>query len=227
MSNPFTYVILKKLAVLPTPLFVKLRLSANQIRLFRFVLAFLAAFVIITGNLIGGISLWIFSRIIDYVNINIARLTRGASLDTTRAFRCLQEFFCDKFADGMIDIASECFLKLALSYVAFTFQNYPLMWIGIIDTAITPFHNLIFDRYSAYARWINKEKALNINPYIRGTICLKFMNLLADIKFLSLIIVCAFFLAAWAYFLVDIFIAAIYIYTHIRASYKYMNVKNE
>lgn len=217
-DSPFFAFIFRKVSFPLTPLFIMLRISANNTTYIRFIGSIFAAVIITNGSqtaLAIGIVMFFLLRISDYVDGNIARLMNTQS-------------FYGKFVDGLLDIISACFLRLALSYVALAqFQDHPLMWAGVISATIAPFHHFIFDRYSAFARWINKEKNLDIKPYIRRTIFLRFINLMYDIEYLSLII-CVFFfsLGAWIYFLMDIFVAAIYIYSHLRASYKFMRVDN-
>jgi phosphatidylglycerophosphate synthase len=218
-NSPVFIVIFRQISYLLTPLFVMLNISANGVTCIHFVGSLIAVFIITLGSQVAlaiGISLFFFFCIIDCVDGNIARLKNQTS-------------FYGRFIDGIVDTNATCFLHLALSYVVFTqFQNYPLMWVGIISVIAVSFHNFIFDRYSAYIRWMNKEKSLNVTPYIRRTMSLRFINLMSDVQYLLLIILAIHFVSfiLWLFFLINIYIASIYLFGHIMAAYKFMKVQN-
>lgn len=207
----------RELSFFITPVFLKCAISANTASYISFSIGVCSALIICFGYpyaIFLGILLFFLSETIDRVDGNISRI-KGTST------------FYGKFIDGFFGIVTLTLLRLALCFHVYLFSySILLFWIGVIAVVLTPFHHLIFDRYSAYARWINEEKQLNIKPYIRKNDMVFLLNVFVDLQYIALI-VALFNLTSglYVYFLINIILSNIYIFKHLRAVYKNMNVK--
>ncbi len=132
-----------------TPVFLALRLSADAVTFLGLMFSVLSAFAICIGtqqSFVMGLILYGFTILCDHIDGRVAR-ARGTST------------FFGKFYDGLSDIAKISIVRFALVYKIF--NHYPtshLIWVSVACFVLTPWHVFIFDRYSAYARWINEEK---------------------------------------------------------------------
>ena len=185
-----TETIFKIIGVYVTPLFIYLKCSANITTVIALIVGLSAG---ITHMIFGYesyhicISLYLLSVLIDYCDGNIARLTNTPS-------------FFGRFIDGLFDILVIGFLQISIFYNIFTdytsykdihdFFNYDVVFIvAIISIFSTPIQHLIYDRYSAFIRWINAEHGIDLKPSLRYEISFKIINLLDDICLVCLILV--------------------------------------
>src|SRR3989338_4115837 len=192
LPTPVSYKIFRVISYYIVPIFLKLKISANAITFFSLVLSILSALAIISGStqgFIAGILLYFAAIICDYIDGGVARATNTTT-------------FFGKFYDGLVGIAAVCIIRLALVYLVFTkYQVNALIWAGMFCLVLTPWQHFIFDRYSAYARWINTDKKLNIAPYIRRNFSPKIANVVEDLE-LPLLILSLFLFSPgmWIYF---------------------------
>jgi len=211
----------RQLSFFLTPFFIIGHFSPNTISVFGLLIGLISAGLIAFGsnNLFPlGILLYFFGIIVDYCDGNVARITQRST-------------FFGRFIDGVIDIILLCAIRLALvSVVLYKIQNEGLMWIGITCAVLTPFHHLYFDRYSAFARWINQETKTNIKPYIKSHIFPRANNILLDLQFLCLLLMSLmiennnFIYLCSLYFLINITMGVFYIIIHTIYSYNNMKV---
>lgn len=200
-----------------TPVFLTMRLSADAITFLGLVFGVLSAFAICSGthqSFMIGLILYGFAILCDHVDGKVA-FARGTAT------------FFGKFYDGLVDIAELSIVRFALAYKILNYYpDRPLAWASIACFVLTPWHHFIFDRYSAYARWINEEKNTDIKPYIRKNFCLKLASIGEDSERLFLGLSVFFFIAGmWVYFIVNITLAVFYIFYHFHNAYIYMKVK--
>ena len=218
--------IFKILSIYVTPIFVYLRCSANITTLIALIVGLSAsAFHIIFGYQIYHICFLLFflSVIIDYCDGNIARLTNTPS-------------FFGRFIDGLFDIIVIGFFQISLLYSVINhsevYTDDLLVLINFDFTLIlmmvslffTPIQHLIYDRYSAYIRWLNFEHDTKLYPTLRNEISFKPINLLDNIGFICLVlgtISINFFII---YFIINLFLSIYLIMIHILFSKKYMSV---
>ena len=218
--------VFKTLSIYVTPIFVFLRCSANITTLIALIVGLSASvFHVIFGYQIYHICflLYFLSVIIDYCDGNIARLTNTPS-------------FFGRFIDGLFDIIVIGFFQISLLYTVINHSEIYtvdlLVLINIDFTLIlmmvsifsTPIQHLIYDRYSAYIRWLNFEHDTKLHPTLRNEISFRPINLLDDIGFLCLLlgtISSNFFII---YFIINLFLSIYLIIVHILFSRKYMSV---
>ena len=205
---PISHRIFRWLSFPLTPLFVLIKVSADAVTYLSFIVGLIGAIFIAFGSpqsFVIGLSLFYVAMIMDFVDGDVARITKTA---------CLH----GKYLDGIIDIGNLCALRLALAYSALGSQREELMWAGVVCAVVTPFHILIYDRYSAFARWINEEENSNIKPYIRrdNKVLLFCLNMVEDLQHVFLILsIFSFSLGVWLYFLCNIFTGTITVCYHV------------
>ena len=68
--------------------------------------------------------------------------------------------------DGLFDIVVLISVQAALIYILIMDESIStgpgVLIISLISLASTPIQHLIYDRYSAYARWISEEHARGV-----------------------------------------------------------------
>lgn len=206
------------LAHYATPFFLAMRMSADAITFAGLAFSALSAFAICIGtrqSFMMGLILYGIAVLCDHVDGKVA-FARGTIT------------FFGKFYDGLVDVAELSIIRFALVYKIINYYPAgPLLWVSIACLVLTPWHHFIFDRYSAYARWINEEKNTDIKPYIRRNFCLKLASIGEDLERLFLMLSLFFFTAGmWVYFMVNIVLAVFYIFYHFHSASIYMKVKN-
>jgi len=200
-----------------TPFFLKLNISANVATYFSGGIGVLAALLICWGTrqyLIIGLWFYLFSYLIDFVDGNIARVTGTAT-------------FFGKFIDGYVDIITQTALRLSLAFFVFVNNGPPyLIWIGVLSAILSPYQHLMYDRYSAFARWITEDTNVQLEPYIRNKIPLILINMMVDLQFVSIFIMMFnLYMGLIVYFTVGVIESIFLITAHLFAASKYMRVE--
>ena len=220
-----TETIFKIIGVYVTPLFIYLKCSANITTVIALIVGLSAG---ITHMIFGYesyhicISLYLPSVLIDYCDGNIARLTNTPS-------------FFGRFIDGLFDILVIGFLQISILYNIFTdytsykdihdFFNYDVVFIvAIISIFSTPIQHLIYDRYSAFIRWINAEHGIDLKPSLRYEISFKIINLLDDICLVCLIFSLFWTQLFFVYFIINLFLSFYLIVIHVFFAGKNMKI---
>jgi len=206
--------IFRELGYYISPLFMIINVSANKITVLGLILGLFAAALIWNGYLFLGVLFLFVEVILDHVDGTIARV-RGEST------------FFGRFMDGFCGIIVSTFTKLSLSgFVVSIYGFNSLAWLGIITTVLTPMHYLFYDRYSAFARWINEEhKNIHIKPYLRGEMPAYF-NKLNDIQLILLFALPLFYhfnvdqLCISIYFLLNFYLALHTLFVYSFSAYK-------
>jgi len=215
--------LLRIIAWYVTPIFYYLRCSPNLISVIAlFVGLYASLLIFIYGlNYIGyGVSLYLLSIIIDHCDGNIARLKN------------IPTFF-GRFMDGLFDIIVLGIFQSSILYAFISepeelsdiIHNYndPLLILFIISIFFTPIQHLIYDRYSAYTRWIKEEHSLVIQPTLRREISFVFIDFIND-SLLILLLILPFYLDIIViYFLVNLLASIYIVLLHLFFSKKYMS----
>ncbi len=201
------------------PIILKLKLSLNDISLIRIALVISCVLFTIFGGLEGwriGFLLFFIANILDYVDGRVARATSKGT-------------YFGHFIDGLIDIASETMIRFALAWgIYHQFGFTPLFWLGILSMMLTSFHIFLYDRYSAFARWISSTNNMNISPVLQRKGLLKPQNVMWDLEWLSLFFSLAFFVQAiWIYFILSLIHQVFFITYIINGAHDNMRVPNE
>tara|TARA_Y100000590_G_scaffold468563_3_gene651738 strand:+ start:4562 stop:5311 length:750 start_codon:yes stop_codon:yes gene_type:complete len=210
----------RKISFFVTPFFIKLCISPNIISGIGLVLGLMgSSLIFFTTDFSIRLSFAFFfiASVIDFVDGNVARMTNKSS-------------FYGRFIDGIIDIIILSIYRFALCYyiVANIGVNF-LFWVGVTACIITPFHHLIYDRFSSYARWSNEENDTNILPYIRRKVSAKAAFFLVDLQLLIFFLIPFFISSSLIEFLFLVYFITIIlsgfhaIFSHIIYSYKTMN----
>ena len=93
----------------------------------------------------------------------------------------------------------------------------------IISIFSTPIQHLIYDRYSAYTRWIKEDHSLTIQPTLRREISFTYIDAINDIQLILLIIMPFYLDLMIIYFAINL-LASFYItLLHLYFSKKYMS----
>ena len=210
-----------------TPVFYYLRFSPNLISVIAlFTGLYASSLIFINGSdYVGyGVSMYILSIIIDHCDGNIARLKN------------IPTFF-GRFMDGLFDIIVIGIFQASLLYT-FIYEttefsgiidiySNPLIILFIISIFFTPIQHLIYDRYSAYTRWIMEELSLKIQPTLRREISFVFIDFINDIQLILLMILPFYLDIIVIYFLINL-LASLYIVSlHLYFSKKYMSTYAE
>ena len=218
--------VFKTLSIYITPIFYYLKCSANTTTLLALLVGLSAGII----HLLYGYQyyyicfiLYFFSVLIDYCDGNIARLTKTTS-------------FYGRFIDGLFDIFVLGLLQISILYVLLNNpkvldENYSIL-IGndlifiliMISVFLTPIQHLIYDRYSAYIRWINIEHNSDLHPTLRHEVSFKIINFFDDLCFLCLIFAIISIQFFIIYFLINLCLSIYLILLHIFYSKKNMTV---
>lgn len=215
----------KTLSIYITPIFIYLKCSANITTLIALMVGLSASVLhILYGYQAYYICflLYFLSVIIDYCDGNIARYNNTTS-------------FFGRFIDGLFDIIVIGFFQISLFYSIINLDaveniylvmltSYDVIFmLMIISIFLTPTQHLIYDRYSAFIRWLNSEHDTKLYPTLRYEISFKPINFLDDIGFLCLvlgILSIDFFII---YFIINLSLSIYIIIVHILFSRKYMS----
>lgn len=222
LSGSYEYLALR-VSFFITPLFIMWNISANAITLLMLLVGLVSAGFIATGGNIVlplGIFLFLFAQVLDATDGSVARMTQTST-------------FFGRFLDGVIDIIILCAIQLAfVRVILHQYHNETLMWVGIVSAVLTPFHHLYYDRYSAYARWINEENKMSIKPYIKRCLSPRLNWFLNDLHYTCLVVIAFLFLLNYwlweyillLYFLIHIGKGLFFISIHTKYAYNYMRV---
>ena len=220
-----TEAFLRIIAWYVTPIFYYTKCSPNTISYIALIIGLSSSLSIIYFGklfLLYGILIFIVSIIVDHCDGNIARL-----LD--------KPTFFGRFMDGLFDIIILVSVQAALIYI-FVTDIYPNIFfantnistatliISLLSLASTPIQHLIYDRYSAYARWISEEHHLKIYPTLRKEISFIFLDILNDLQIIFLIMAAFFDIFIFIYFIVNLITSIILIIFHLFFAHKNMNV---
>jgi phosphatidylglycerophosphate synthase len=213
-----TEAFLRVVAWYVTPFFYYTKCSANTVSVIALIIGLSSsAMIIFFGKefLLYGILIFILSIIVDHCDGNIARL-----LD--------KPTFFGRFMDGLFDIIVLVSVQASLIFILISdinsSNNTITLIIALLSLASTPIQHLIYDRYSAYARWISEEHNLKIAPTLRKEVSFKFIDVLNDFQIISLILIAFFDNFILIYFLVNLISSLILIVFHLKFAYKNMNV---
>jgi len=181
-NTPLHLVLCSKISYFITPFFLYFKFSANTVTLINFFLSILSILILLffPSYFIYSILIFILYRILDFVDGSIARFTSSGT-------------FFGKFIDGLSDIFFQSLFVLSLSFYYFNKnQDYRLLLLGCVASILTCFDTFIHDRYSAIARWMNKDLNKNIKPYIKedSYINFKIYLLFQDVIFFLVILLC-------------------------------------
>ena len=218
--------VFKTLSIYITPIFIYLKCSANITTLIALMVGLSASVL----HILYGYQIYYFcfllyflSVIIDYCDGNIARYNKTPS-------------FFGRFIDGLFDIIVIGFFQISLLYSIinldsvnsmhlFMLISYDAVFILMVASIfLTPIQHLIYDRYSAYIRWLNSEHGTNFYPTLRYEISFKPINFLEDAGFLCLILVMLSIHFFIIYFIINLFLSIYLIIVHILFARKYMSV---
>ena len=208
-----------------TPLFIYLKCSANITTVIALLVGLSAGIIYLLFGYESYyicISLYLLSILIDYCDGNIARLTNTPS-------------FFGRFIDGLFDILVIGFFQISIFYnIVSDYTSYEDIYalfnydtiLMIVTTSIflTPIQHLIYDRYSAFIRWINTEHGVDLKPTLRYEISFKIINLLDDICLLCLILGLFWVQLFIAYFIINLVLSFYLIAIHIFFADKYMKI---
>ena len=201
-----------------TPIFYYTKCSANIVSLIALLIGILSSFTLILFGkefIFYGILIFILSIIVDHCDGNIARLLNKPT-------------FFGRFMDGLFDIVVLISVQAALIYILIMDESIStgpgVLIISLISLASTPIQHLIYDRYSAYARWISEEHALTIAPTLRKEVSFAFVDVLNDLQIIFLLLMAFFDIFIFIYFLINLISSIILISFHLRYAHKYMNV---
>jgi phosphatidylglycerophosphate synthase len=215
-SVSFSELFFEVLAYCFTPICLQLKLTANMISFLCFLTGVISAYVIqlnTSWSLALGILLFALAILFDNLDGFVARATKTPS-------------FYGRFIDGWIDIVIRYLFNLALAYLIYQRMGIcPLFILAVAAFMLTPFCHFVFDRYSAYIRWINEAKNLKLQPYIRKNSFLMFISIVEDIRRAS--IVYAIFdlnIGLWIFLSFTVALQIYHIVTHLYASYTTMSV---
>ena len=213
-----TEALLRVVAWYVTPIFYYTKCSANMVSVIALIIGLSSSGMIIFFGkefLLYGILIFILSIIVDHCDGNIARL-----LD--------KPTFFGRFMDGLFDIIVLVSVQASLIFILISdinsSNNTITLIIALLSLASTPIQHLIYDRYSAYARWISEEHNLEIAPTLRKEVSFKFVDVLNDFQIISLILIAFFDNFILIYFLANLISSLILIVFHLKFAYKNMNV---
>jgi len=208
--------IFRELGYYLSPAFMILNVSANKITVLGLILGVIAGALIWYGYLFWGVLFLFVEVILDHVDGTIARVRGEAT-------------FYGRFMDGFCGIIVSTITKLSLSGLVVSMSGFNgIAWLGVIATILTPMHFLFYDRYAAYARWINEEhNGFNIKPYLRGEMPAYF-NKVNDLQMMLLFALPLFYyFSEYAYLFISIyFLLNIYLALHTLVVYSISAYKN-
>ena len=181
-NTPLHLLLFSKISYFVTPFFLYFKFSANSVTLINFFLSIVSVLILLffPNYFIYSILIFTLYRILDFVDGSIARFTSSGT-------------FFGKFVDGLSDIFFQSFFVLSLSFYHFNkYQDYRLLLLGAVASILTCIDTFIHDRYSAMARWANKDLNKNIKPYIKvnSYINFKIYLIFQDIIFFLIILLC-------------------------------------
>ncbi len=223
LSTTYEYLFLW-ISFFVVPIFVILRVPANMVTFLMLLTGVGAAVCIGYGSAVSmtlGILFYLVAQVLDASDGSVARITNTST-------------FYGRFLDGVVDMIILWALQLSLACVLYAnAHNRFFVWVSIVAVLLTPFHHLYFDRYSAYARWINEELGLNIKPYLKRTLSPKLNWFLNDLQYTCLIAIPVLFSLeniSWQYLLFVYYIVHIirgiyYIAVHTIQASKVMRVE--
>ena len=219
-KSSFSDLFFRRASFFITPFFIKMGISPNIISGYGFILGLIgSSLIFFTTNFSIRLAFFFFfaASVLDFVDGNVARMTNKSS-------------FYGRFIDGLIDIVILSLYRFALCFfIILNMGNNILFWIGVSACIVTPFHHLIYDRYSSYARWSNEENRTNILPYIRRKVSPRVTFFLADLQVFLFFLIPLFISSSmlefvlFAYFLTIIIAGFHAIFSHVVHSYKTMN----
>lgn len=198
-----------------TPIFLKLRISGNSITSFGLLFSVFAAAAIAFGWLITGLVFYAAAILCDHLDGRVARATNNAT-------------FFGRFYDGLANIFTYSLIRIGLIYLILNRHGLNSLAVtGLVSLALTPCYHFIYDRYSAFCRWINEEKKTNITPYIRKAFIVKIASISEDVERLSLILCLFLFLPGiWIYFVTGIIVSLSTISYHLYNAFINMRISN-
>ena len=96
-----------------------------------------------------------FVVLLDHVDGTVARSKGEAT-------------FYGRFIDGFFGIVIDSSIRLALSALVAQKNGLDIIvWLGITSSVLTPLHQLFYDRYSTFVRWIReKGHRIKTKPYL-------------------------------------------------------------
>jgi len=217
---PLFEILFRRTSFFITPFFLKLGFSPNLISGLGFMLGLISSAMIFSSTVTNvrlDMLVFFLAIVVDYSDGNVARVNNRTS-------------FYGQFIDGVIDIVILSAVRLALCrLIMVKIENDVLFWIGIISCILTPLHHLIYDRYSALARWSNEEHGTEIKPYIRKGVTPRITFLLFDFQFTLFFLIPLFINIPLLkhlltiYFLINIIEALYAVFCHVIYAYKNMN----
>ncbi|MDG2158610.1 MAG: CDP-alcohol phosphatidyltransferase family protein [Gammaproteobacteria bacterium] len=227
ITNIYTFdALLRFISYFVTPIFYYLKMSPNAVTYTSAIVGFgSAAIGIIYGieYIVLVILLFYLHLVIDYCDGNVARLLNKTS-------------FFGRFIDGLFNVLVVSGLQIALFVMisdplhAEHFKplaKIPILYIELIcliSIALYPVQHLIYDRYSAYIRWVNQEHRLDIFPSIKSAMSFKTIHLFDNLHYLTLILSIYNISFILLNFIINIILSFALIYFHIKYSYINMNV---
>ena len=226
ISNPYSLeALFKIIAIYLTPLFYYLKINANQLTWMHFITSASGAIVIIAlgyDYYAYGVTLYFLGVMMDFCDGSIARISNNAT-------------FYGRFLDGLLDVVKDIMIQSSLLVIIYNNSdiidnlfnepsNTYILALCVLAVGLTPIHHLIYDRYSALARWANEENSINIFPTLRYIISFRTIDFLLDLQYIFLVVI-IFSLDFIIYYFIVVFVTSIYVmFLHIYYSKKYMNI---
>lgn len=196
------------------PIFLHYKISANTITLISLLMCVGASIITIAGYWDWGLALYALATLLDHIDGRVARSTNTAT-------------FFGYFFDGLIGLVNVILIRFAILWLIFDKEGFsPLFWVGTFCFLSVPYYVFMYDRYSAFARWIRAEKGAYVKPYIRrGPPVIQLASLVDEVERIALFASLFWFSKGmWVYFTVNIVLGLGFICYQFYAAYKNMNI---
>ena len=226
ITNPYSLeALFKIIAIYLTPLFYYLKINANQLTWIHFITSASGAIIILVlgyDYYVYGVTLYILGIMIDFCDGSIARISNTAT-------------FYGRFLDGLLDVVKTIMMQSSLLIIIYNnvdiidklfygLSNTYILALCVLSVGLTPIHHLIYDRYSALARWANDENSIKIFPTLRYVISFKTIDFFVDLQNIFLVLI-IFSLDFIVHYFIVVFVTSIYVmFIHIYYSKKYMSI---
>ena len=209
-----------------TPIFIYLKLTPNAITYISALSGFVGSIILLYfgySYVFYAVLLFFIHIIIDYCDGNTARYYNIST-------------FYGRFIDGLFNILVLSSLQISMvvvliyevsdinSYILEYISKEQVILISLISLVLYPVQHLIYDRYSAYIRWINQDGQTKISPSIKSLISFKIIHNLDNIHYLTLLMMVYHIDFIFANMLINLVLSIILIFLHIYYSYVYMQV---
>jgi phosphatidylglycerophosphate synthase len=161
-----------------TPIFILLKISANQATLLRILIGLISTGLVFFGEVFLGIIFFFIGDIIDCTDGNIARVNNTAT-------------YYGKFLDGYVDVIIENLLIVALAKFYISNINLTPLEISLFLFAIliNLSFNFLLDRFHNFLRWVRETKKKINYISLLNSKNLIINNVLNDLRYLMLVLI--------------------------------------